>query len=174
MSNPQNILAKYRTYAYHHILIACDNEAAARFIRESNRLSAFRDLRSQRPITIDDKEKLVPLTTDDKVQIGSYVVILNGMINSNFIVRDVEWFTSTAASTDQQDKFTSIAVEGKMTVEEWAEVQEIRARIGKNMGIIADYIRGDAGVKIRQLSRAVQLYQQRQQLGKLREDIGGF
>ncbi len=61
-----------------------------------------------------------------------------------------------------------------MTVEEWAEVQEIRARIGKNMGIIADYIRGDAGVKIRQLSRAVQLYQQRQQLGKLREDIGGF
>ncbi len=118
MSNPQNILAKYRTYAYHHILIACDNEAAARFIRESNRLSAFRDLRSQRPITIDDKEKLVPLTTDDKVQIGSYVVILNGMINSNFIVRDVEWFTSTAASTDQQDKFTSIAVEGKMTVEE--------------------------------------------------------
>lgn len=123
MSTPQNILTQFRSYSYHHILIACDNEAAARYIRQSNQLSIFRDLRSARPITIDEKEKLVPLTTkkdgkDDKVQVGAYVVILNGMINSDFVVRDVEWFTSTAASTDQQDKFTSIAVEGKMTVEE--------------------------------------------------------
>ncbi len=58
-----------------------------------------------------------------------------------------------------------------MTVEEWAEVQEIRARIGKNMGIIADYIRGDAGVKIRRLSRAVQLYQQRRALKKIRGEL---
>ncbi len=119
MSNPQNILAKYRSYAYHHILIACDNEAAARFIRGSNSLNVFRDLRSARPVTLDEKQNLIPLINkDNQVQVGSYVVILNGMINSDFVVRDVEWFTSTAASTDQQDKFTSIAVEGKMTVEE--------------------------------------------------------
>ena len=118
MSKPQNILAKYRTYSYHHILIACDNEAAARFIRGSNELSVFRDLQSARAITIDDKEKLVFLKNKDQVQIGAYVVIVNGMINADFVVRDVEWFTTTAASTDQQDKFTSIAVEGKMTIEE--------------------------------------------------------
>lgn len=118
MSTPENPLAKYRSYSYHHVLIACDNEAAARFIRESDRPGIFRDLEQQRAVTITEDERIVPLENTDDVQVGSYVVIINGMVDTAFVIRDVEWFTTTAASTDQHDKFTSIAVEGKMTVEE--------------------------------------------------------
>jgi len=125
MSDPQNILAKYRTYSYHHILIACDNEAAARYIRESNRLSVFRDLNEAQSVVITDENKVISVDQlaestgkIEKVGVGSYVVILNGMIDTAFVIRDVEYFTATAASTDKHDKFTSIAVEGKMTVEE--------------------------------------------------------
>jgi len=124
MSIPQNILAKYRTYSYHHILIACDNEAAASYIRNSNRLSVFRDFNEARAVTIEE-DKIVQLDTTgeadgkpDKVAVGNYVIIINGMIDTSFVIRDVEWFTTTAASTDQHDRHTSIAVEGKMTVEE--------------------------------------------------------
>lgn len=124
MSNPQNILAKYRTYSYHHILIACDNEAAASYIRSSNRLSVFRDFNEARAVIIEEG-KIVQLDTTgeadgkpDKIAVGNYVIIINGMIDTSFVIRDVEWFTTTAASTDQHDRHTSIAVEGKMTIEE--------------------------------------------------------
>lgn len=125
MSTPQNILAKYRTYSYHHILIACDNEAAARYIRESNRLSIFRDLNDAQSVVVTNENKVISIDElaestgkVEKVGVGSYVVILNGMIDTAFVIRDVEYFTATAASTDKHDKFTSIAVEGKMTIEE--------------------------------------------------------
>lgn len=137
MSNPQNILAKYRTYAYHHILVACDNEASARYIRESNRESIFRDLSIARPVFITEEDKVVGVDVVDEstgkkehLQVGNYVVILNGLIDTAFVIRDVDWFTATAASTDRHDKFTSIAVEGKMTIEEPRGVRFMNALNG--------------------------------------------
>ena len=61
-----------------------------------------------------------------------------------------------------------------MTDSEIKECRIIMDSICDNMGIIAQYLRTDTGRKLTRLSRAVQLYQQRQQLGKLREDIGQF
>lgn len=125
MSTPQNILAKYRSYAYHHILIACDNEAAASYIRDSNRLSVFRDFNEARSVTIGEEDKIVRLDAInessgkvERVAIGNYIIIINGMVDTSFVIKDVEWFTTTAASTDKHDRHTSIAVEGKMTIEE--------------------------------------------------------
>ncbi len=125
MSKPQNILAKYRTYSYHHILIACDNQAAADYIRSSNDLSVFRELGIPLPVNIAQEDEKKDINAREEVtgvvkqtQVGSYVIILNGMIDTSFVVKSVEWFSATAASTDAQDKFTSLAVEGKMIVEE--------------------------------------------------------
>jgi len=125
MSNPENILSRFRSYSYHHVLIACDNEAAARFIRESNSREVFRELSIARSVVIAEEDKLVVVdetneTTGEieKAQVGAYVVILNGMIDTAFVVRDAEWFTATASSTDTHDRFTSVAVEGKITIEE--------------------------------------------------------
>lgn len=126
MSDPQNILSKFRTYSYHHILIACDNEAAARHIRSSNSLNTFRQLGAAQTVNIQDLTQreqdafVIENATNKKAQtkVGSYVVILNGMIDTTYVVRDVNWFTTTAASTVQNDKFTSLAVEGSMTIEE--------------------------------------------------------
>ncbi len=137
MSKPQNILAKYRTYSYHHILIACDNQAAADHIRNSNNLSVFRDLSIALPVTIAEEDKKVDVNVNEestgkveRIQVGSYVVILNGMIDTAFVVKDVEWFSATAASVDEQDKFTSLAVEGKMTIEEPRGVRFMNALNG--------------------------------------------
>lgn len=125
MSNPRNILDKFRSYSYHHILIACDNEASASYIRNSNRLSIFRDFNEARAVTIGEEDKLERLDarneSDGKVErvaVGNYIIIINGMVDTSFVIKDAEWFTTTAASTDKHDRFTSIAVEGKMTVEE--------------------------------------------------------
>jgi hypothetical protein len=126
MSTPQNILAKYRTYSYHHILIACDNEASAEYIRNSQRLSAFRDLSMARPVRIDEETgNLQVVDRRDEASgqvnqndVGRFVVVLNGMIDTSYVVKSVEWFTATAANAEAQDAFTSIGVEGKMMVEE--------------------------------------------------------
>ena len=118
MSNPENFLARFRSYSYHHILIACDNEASASYIRNSNRLSAFRELSSQQGIIIEDETTTVKTIdrkgeatdADEQTRVGSYVVILNGMVDTAFVIRDVQWFTTTAASTDTHDRFNSMAV----------------------------------------------------------------
>ncbi len=137
MSNPQNILAKYRSYAYHHILIACDNEASARYIREANRLSVFREIAEARAVVITEEDKVISIDEFnestgkiEKVGTGSYVTILNGMIDTAFVIRDVEYFTTTAASTDKHDRFTSVAVEGKMTIEEPRGIRFLNALNG--------------------------------------------
>ena len=134
MSTPQNILAKYRSYSYHHILIACDNEAAADFIRRSNRISTFRDVSLARGVFIDEQTKVQSVDDIDeatgdvnRTQVGAFVVILNGMISTSFIVQDVEWFTATAANAEAEDAFTSIAVEGKMNVIEPRGVRFLNA-----------------------------------------------
>jgi hypothetical protein len=134
MSKPQNILAKYRTYSYHHILIACDNEASAEYIRSSTRLSAFRDLSLAQPVRIDEEGKLQRVDRRDdasgevnQTNVGHYVVILNGMIDTSFVVKSVEWFTATAASAVANDSFTSLAVEGKMMIEEPRGVRFLNA-----------------------------------------------
>jgi hypothetical protein len=125
MSKPQNILAKYRTYSYHHILIACDNEAAAEFLRSTDSRSVYSNLHLTRPITIDEQTGLVDVDEFDpetgktnRTQVGAFVVILNGMVDTSFIVKNVEWFSATAASAVAGDQFTSLAVEGRMIVEE--------------------------------------------------------
>ena len=125
MSKPENFLARFRSYSYHHIIIACDNEASASFIRNSKNVNVFRQIGSSQELFIEDEtqdlkriDKNQVETTDDKTQVGSYVVILNGMIDTAFVVRDVEWMTSTAASTDKHDRFTSMESKGTMTVEE--------------------------------------------------------
>ncbi len=127
MSTPQNILSRYRSYSYHHILIACDNQAAAEEIRNSNSLSTFRDIGKTKSVGTSKTD-----ATGKKIQtkLGSYVVILNGLVDTSFIVRDVTWFSMTAASTVRNDRFTSLAVEGSMTVEEPRGVNFLNALNG--------------------------------------------
>ncbi len=61
-----------------------------------------------------------------------------------------------------------------MTKAELKECRIIMDRVADNMGIIAAHLREDTGRKLARLSRALQIYQQRQQLARLKEDIGGL
>ena len=125
MSNPENILARYRTYSYHHILIACDNNAAANYISDAKELSVFREIGDDTidasgvftpAIEVDAKEPVCDAT--ERTRIGNYVVILNSLIDTRYVIQNAQWMTATAASTDQQDRFNSLAVEGSIEVQE--------------------------------------------------------
>lgn len=122
MSRPENPLASYRSYSYHHILIVCDTDAAADWISDPDRgTSVFRSIGSAQqiptePQVVDDLDATTAET--ERLVPGNYVVILNELVDTSFRIRNASWFTATAASTDQQDRFNSIAVEGQIEVQE--------------------------------------------------------
>ena len=61
-----------------------------------------------------------------------------------------------------------------MTKTELKEAHIIMNRICDNMGIVAEHLRTNIDVKIKRLSRALQLYRQHQELERCQEEIGGF
>jgi len=109
MSNPENILAKYRTYSYHHVLIACGNTQVVEELSESlNMYDYLYDTGEAKR----SKKSLVS---------GDYVVIANGLSDSDFIVDDVSWVSVIApqpSSDSNFEQFASYAVEGTMVVTE--------------------------------------------------------
>ncbi len=125
MSNPENILSRYRTYSYHHILIACDNNAAANYISDAKELSVFREIGDDTieasgvftpAIEVNAKEDVSDAI--ERTRIGNYVVILNSLIDTRYVIQNAQWMSATAASTDHQDRFNSLAVEGSIEVQE--------------------------------------------------------
>lgn len=120
MSRPANPLARYRTYSYHHILVACDNDIAASYLSQTSSLDAFSSIGVRRSIESQRADLRVEPTDEfaDRLYIGNYVVITNGLIDTEFVIQEARWFTTTAASTDQTDSYNSIAVEGKIILQE--------------------------------------------------------
>jgi len=108
MSNPENPLSIYRSYSYHHVLIACNTSEVAEHIARSDELLTF-----LRPSA--SSENLYKAKTIDNK--GSYVVIINGLTDANFTIENVSWFSTTANDTGGKDNmFTTMAVEGEMKV----------------------------------------------------------
>lgn len=112
MSNPQNPLAKYRSYSYHHILVMCDTTAAAENLSKvgTDTLALF----LPRP----DGGKYDP----QPIKGGNYVVLINGMIDSDFIIESLSWgsiFAPTGTPEEiekGQSFYTSMATDGEMTI----------------------------------------------------------
>jgi len=110
MSIPPNPLAVYRSYSYHHILVACNTSEVAEELARSEELSVF-----LRPDASSDNLYKAK-TIKDK---GSYVIIINGITDADFIIDSVSWFSTTANDTGGRDNmFTTMAVEGEMKVVE--------------------------------------------------------
>lgn len=107
MSSPPNPLDSYRTYSYHHILVACDSTQAASDLVDA-------------PLTDFDHptEKFCPKTTKNN---GNYVVLINGMVDSQFYISSVKWssvLTPRVAGREQAHASTTMAVDGEMEIVE--------------------------------------------------------
>lgn len=107
MSSPPNALDAYRTYSYHHILIAADSTTTATLLSEENRISRF-----------DHPEvRFCP----QEYKGGKYVVLINGMTDNQFVVQSAKWSTVPIPTVGSAtgSKVTSVqtmAVDGEIEI----------------------------------------------------------
>ena len=110
MSRPTSLLAYFRSYSYHHILIACDGTETAELLSERSEISRFDHGRFQDRF----KAQFVPET------LGKYVVLINGMSDTQFTITSAKWASvlvpQNQAGGEQQ--FTTMAVDGELQIEE--------------------------------------------------------
>ena len=125
MSNPPNLLEQYSTYSYHHILVACDStNVAEAIINSGNLIDLVQDIEpnttsdpfaqyKRKPFVGKIKEK-----DKDKQVRGAYVPIINGMVDSEFVIQSVDWYQTVAAKSSSSIAYQVLAADGKMVVEE--------------------------------------------------------
>jgi len=108
MSNPENILAKFRTYSYHHVLVACENTRVAEELAKTVNMYDY--------LYVDNENR----HTKKTISSGGYVVIANGLVDSDFIIDEVKWVSVIAPQPGKKDveQFASFAVEGSMEISE--------------------------------------------------------
>lgn len=109
MSTPKNPLDYFRTYSYHHILVACDGTDSAESLASSSEITMF------------DHEgygegKYMPRSAPNGM--GSYVVLINGMSDARLSVKSAKW-TSTLVPRDEGVQIKTaptMTVSGDMTI----------------------------------------------------------
>lgn len=105
MSNPPNPLAKYRTYAYHHVLAICDSTDTALELSTSATLTnAF--------TSRDSVERLKVLETTTG---GKYIIMIDGFADAQFVIQDVKWAT-VLAPNEASGPPATIETDGEMTI----------------------------------------------------------
>ncbi len=135
MSTPENPLARFRSYSYHHILIACQDSGVASALLESKDfLGLFLE---QTQTTQTNRIRSVKNTTPG-LDATDYVVIINGMVDADLSISSIEWDSSTAANAVEGDRYNSLAVEGVMTIREprgfrfMGRIKDACAALGKD------------------------------------------
>lgn len=112
MSNPHNILAKFRTYSYHHILAVADCTGTALELSESPVLSdAF--------MTRSPNDRLVVHQTKSG---GNYIILIDGLADARFVIQSVNWATVMAPEPGAAVSST-IETDGEMRI---VEAQGVR------------------------------------------------
>ncbi len=107
MSSPPNALDAYRSYSYHHILIAADSTSTAEALSEENKISRFHH----------PDVKFCPQTYKG----GKYVVLINGITDNQFVVQSAKWSTVPiptvgSATASRVTSVQTMAVDGEIEI----------------------------------------------------------
>lgn len=114
MSIPENPLAQFRTYTYHHILMICDNVNTASNVAQNTKISEFFNSSVER---LDHAD--VSTITNADGSIGKYVVLINSLKDARYSLDDLKWESVTGQmGGEKADNYTSMATEGSMTITE--------------------------------------------------------
>lgn len=114
MSRPENLLSRFNSYNFHHILIACSNTQVAEQLAKTTSISAF--IRSSGSVnTPEIKDLLV-----GGQLLGKYAILIHGAIDSNIVISNVEFESVFAPdfNTAGQSGFTTMSAEGTMRIED--------------------------------------------------------
>lgn len=82
MSNPQNILGKFNSYAYHHILMACNSMTTANALTETTEITTFQHAHSQ--------ARYAPRFINNNKD-TAYVVLIDSTTDARFFITDASW-----------------------------------------------------------------------------------
>ncbi len=99
MSSPENVLSRYRSYAYHQILIACDSTTTAQELQVKQTVTELQRLR-QNNTNKDTKFGGMSVAGGPG---DNYVVLIDGLVDSEFVINKASWQTIIAPQdTGQQ------------------------------------------------------------------------
>lgn len=113
MSNPQNILGKFRSYAYHHILMVCNNTAAAEELTNTSEITVFQHSvngtrYAPRQIGNDENNK--------------YITLIDGTSDVRFFITSAQWQNIMAMENyvgkGGIPQSTSMSLEGELEIME--------------------------------------------------------
>ena len=125
-----NELHKFRTYSYHHILIAANTTiAAAEVIQNTTDIKGFLHPSMEK----EAKYAAIPSKSGN----GSYIVMINGMTDAEYLINGIEWeaiFDPDAKSSNPHASF----VEGTMEI-----VEPKGVRFMKLLKIACDNLKTD-------------------------------
>jgi len=138
MSTPDNPLAQYHTYSYHHIFMVCDTSETAAALNSSNNFITFMRDPSEYDET-DPYTRYRPRTIlQEDGEEGKYSIIINGMTDAEFVISEITWNSviDTPAGPNGYSRFTTYASTGQMTVEEPRGIRfmNVMAEVAKSLG----------------------------------------
>jgi len=116
MSKPENILNDFRTYSYHHILIACDGTQTAELLTNQTEITQL-----QHPVSTPKYSRRSVAGHPNH----HYVVIIDSLVDANLTIKSARWQSIFAPDTTMKNHafFTSTEMEGELAI---YEVQGIR------------------------------------------------
>lgn len=135
-----NPLHNYRSYSYHHILIACDNTSTAEQLANLQGADLSGLILDRPGIQSSNINDLIA----DKVSInegtGNYFVVINTMTDAELYIKRASWQTFIVPRIDtgspETTSLTSMAVEGQITVGEPKGVRFLN--IINNIGVVLE------------------------------------
>ncbi len=114
MSNPSNILGKYRSYSYHHVLLVCNSTATADLLAESTDITVY-----QHPIDPELRYKERALFRNKK---NLYITLIDGTTDARFYIMNASWESVIAMDNYIGDgavpQSTSMSLEGELSIME--------------------------------------------------------
>ena len=133
MSQPQTMLGKFDTYAYHHILMVCNCTTAAEDLAQTDEITTY-----QHPRNPALRYKARDIGTTG----GKYVTLIDGLSDSRFYITDVRW-TNYIADDPEIGKgniaqSTTMSTDGEMEL-----VEPLGASFLNRLTDIADELDSD-------------------------------
>lgn len=115
MSRPPNILNKFRSHSYYHVLAMCDRTATAEYLVGNDSQSVW-----ERPSSDGDMGKWTPIKVPDAGDSteGMYSIIIHGATDADLGIESYKLMALTAANATAGDSNTSLATEGEITITE--------------------------------------------------------
>ncbi len=119
MSNPQNILGKFGSYNYHHMLMVCNNTEAAEELMNTSEITAFQ--RTPQSIR-DEKLRFAPRSINGATSKNKYITLIDGTSDARFYITEASWENIIAMEntigSDGIPESTSMSLDGELEIVE--------------------------------------------------------